>query len=604
MDTGTSANISMHYTEQGLTFLSKTKHFSCAQRAIFFFTLILSGLFLPAALHAANPDIDGKIVRSIRIEIGDIFYKDPVPSAYQFVNNIKPKTDPEIIQRELLFEEGSEITSFLVAESLRILWDLPYIRQIAIDTVVDGQYVDVVVRAHETWTLIPQFSFSSGDGRDRLAAGIADSNVLGQGNRFELLYREDDGTESFEAVWDDRRLLGSKYDLAVAVFDRDDGNRFFTRFEDPIRSLVDTEAWSSQLDTLDGIGRLYAAGDEDFVYRVDSIDTDFSVTFARGTAPMPVHRFSVGYRYQEHTFDEATLIDIDTIGLEPEDLNQDPARVPGNRRFSGPLLAYSFIEPDFIAMSHIDRFQRIQNFNLGDQFGVLVNFAPEALGSYDDTLLYSMNRSRGHQFSEGSFLRGELSASGRATESGFDNSLLEAELLFFNVLGPAHYGDWFLGQHTLAASLNIDYGNKFDGDRQLSLGADSGLRGYDARTFNGDKRFLLNLEDRIHLADDVFELLDIGTSFFMDIGGATYDSATRLLQDELYSNVGVGLVLGFPRSSGGRVLRFDIALPLRDGPDETARFELRLFVSGGQTFDGTLQSEDRSANRPSVAVGF
>jgi outer membrane protein assembly factor BamA len=553
--------------------------------------------------NSIRPNYDGKIIRKIRIHINDVFKKDAA-SFYQMANQLKINTSKEIISRELLFKKNERLNSFLIAESARVLRTLPFLREVSIVPVIDGDYVDIDVNVSDTWTLIPQVGYSSGDGRDRRTLGLAEGNLLGQGNRLETLYRTDDGVTSYEAVYDDRRLLGSDYDLVLGLFDKSDGNRYLFKFEDPFRSLVDDRAWTSQVESYTGLGRMYDDSEENFIYRTKSTAVDLSYTTTKGDPSVNLHRFSLGYRYRENQFFDASLKDIEDSGADTDYLEQDLGVLADNRRFSGPLLAYSNIEPEFVSMNYIDRFDLVQDFNLGDQFGLLMHLAPRALGSLEDTLLYGASRSKGFKFSPTSFLRAEVSAEGRASEEAMDSTLFTGEMLYYNVLGHKKLMGLNMGRHTLAGTFSLNYGHDLDADRQLSLGADTGLRGYRARTFNGDKRTLLSFEDRIHMVDDLFQLFSFGMNAFIDVGGATYESLPNLYQNELYSDVGVGLVVGFPRSSGSRVLRFDLAFPLRDYGENASAFQLRFIISGGQNFDSQLPSETINASRPSVAVGF
>jgi hypothetical protein len=130
------------------------------------------------------------------------------------------------------------------------------------------------------------------------------------------------------------------------------------------------------------------------------------------------------------------------------------------------------------------------------------------------------------------------------------------------------------------------------------------VRSYSAKTFTGSKRIGFNIEDRMHFVDDLFKIISVGGAVFFDAGGSTDRSYGRLLGDEIYSDVGVGLRLAFPRSSGGRVLRLDVAFPLSDGPDDSGRFEPLFIVGGGQLFGSSLRSESLGVERASVAVGF
>ena len=135
------------------------------------------------------------------------------------------------------------------------------------------------------------------------------------------------------------------------------------------------------------------------------------------------------------------------------------------------------------------------------------------------------------------------------------------------------------------------------------IGGDNAIRGYEARTFTGDKRVAINFEDRIHLAENVLRVVNIGAAFFFEVGGSTDQAIGELFTDSLYSDIGVGLRISFPRSSRARVLRFDLALPLRAGFD-TEVFEPRFLISGGQLFGADLRSEVIGNESAGVDIGF
>ena len=231
----------------------------------------------------------------------------------------------------------------------------------------------------------------------------------------------------------------------------------------------------------------------------------------------------------------------------------------------------------------------------------------EFLGSDQNTLLYSANRSWGWRYGVGTFLRAEAGFGGRLEErTGLADNLIRGELKFYHVLGSRELVGLPLGKHTLASAFFIDYGADIDRDRQFALGSDNALRGYKSRAFVGDKRLAINLEDRIHMVEDVFyRLLDIGAVIFADVGGASYSNFGELVSNELYADVGVGLRFSFPRSSGGqRVLRLDVAFPLRNGPDGSAAFEPRITFGTGQLFSARLRSEQLGVQNAAVGVGF
>jgi hemolysin activation/secretion protein len=136
------------------------------------------------------------------------------------------------------------------------------------------------------------------------------------------------------------------------------------------------------------------------------------------------------------------------------------------------------------------------------------------------------------------------------------------------------------------------------------LGSDNYLRGYEMNTFEGDKRMALNFEERAHIADDIFQLVSLGTAVFVDVGGATRDALSAIVTDDLYGDVGFGLRFCFPRASGGGIVRMDVAFPLRDGPDGSNAWDPRIVFAAGQLFGARLRSEIVGAENASSGIGF
>ena len=549
--------------------------------------------------------IEGLPIKKITITIKDIFDESNTGWLYQAGNKLKINTHEEVVRRELLFAEGDPAICFRLQETERILRTLGSLRKVNITATKEGDGVSVVVFVQDTWTFVPQISYSTGSGKQSSAIGISDSNLAGWGNRAELLYREDDGRNSLEGVYVDPRISGTDYNLITAYLDRNDGEIALASFGRPLRSLLDKDAWNIDIDHGNTISRFFDEGDESYIFRQKRNVSNARYTWVHGNPEIATQRYSLGYSYSDFRFYQATADDYNDVNLDPSQVSNDPDRVAENRRFSGPQVTYEHLEPFFVSKMYVDRFSLEQDFNLGPAFFFNTQVAPEMLGSLDDAVLFSSNFSIGKLLENEAFIRAEIGYSGRLqTAEGFVNNLPRAQVKYYNVLGLKRLGGLSLGHHTLAAAFSLDYGYKLDKDREFSLGADNALRGYTAHSFNGNRAMVLNIEDRVHIAEDIFKLLDVGAAGFIDVGGVTNSSIGSLIGDDLYGNVGIGLRLGFPRSSGGKVVRMDIAAPIRDGPDGTPSLEFRVIFAGGNLFDGYLRSEQVGAERANISVGF
>ena len=125
------------------------------------------------------------------------------------------------------------------------------------------------------------------------------------------------------------------------------------------------------------------------------------------------------------------------------------------------------------------------------------------------------------------------------------------------VSAAARYYKGFSG-HTVATRFSTTLGYDLDSSVQFKLGADSGLRGYPARQFTGDKRLLMNLEDRQFWGNiSIGPKIDIGSVVFVDAGNVWKEEEEIDLADLNWST-GFGVRLGFANLPGQPILRIDL----------------------------------------------
>jgi hypothetical protein len=583
------------------------------------FTRAHSAPHKDTSIPATSSTKTNKYIRTITIKIGEIF-EDGSGTLYNIANSTKVATKESVIRTELLFKEGEPFDPYLLRQTARNLRLQRYLRDIKVVPTFDGDAVDVVVSARDSWTLIPYLSYSAGTGQKNRGIGISEGNFLGGATRIDTRYQEQDSRKTYAVGMTDPQFLGTRHNFNAGFADRSDGQVYQGGIGLPFRHLLQRDAWSTEFARQNTIGRLYQGGDEEYIFRQHLDNFQLLYTFAgpgakaaeaddpytgiyKGQKVLSQH-YSVGWGYQADSFYQADAEDYSDLSLDPDEVSNDPSRLASNRRFNGPMVQYSNIQPEFISMNYIDRFDRVEDYNLGDESLFNLQFSPRQLGSLDNSFLFNANRSSGWRLDERTFLRGEIGGASRLDTDQFNNTLVRAEAKYYSVLGDYFVGDRFLGRHTIAAQFFADFGDDLDKDRQLLLGADNSLRGYETNTFEGDKRMALNLEERAHVADDVFQLVSIGTAVFLDVGGATRDALSAIVTDDLYGDVGFGLRFCFPRASGGGVVRMDIAFPMRDGPDGSKAWDPRIVFAAGQLFGVRLRSETVGAENASSGIGF
>ena len=572
-------------------------------RFYWFFLLLLCDV---ACVLAEEPlaSKQGPRIRSIQIKVNDVFEGQDLALFYRTANNIKPQTREHVIRRELLFKEGDVYDPFRIQESARFLRALPFLRQIFITPTFDGDQVDIIVSVQDTWTFVPFLSFSSGGGTKKESVGISESNLAGFGKRVEMLYANDEGRQKIEGVFEDRRLFGTYQNLTVGHFQRTDGDRTVVFYGRPFRSLVEPYSWSMEVESFDLVGRLFDKATESFIYRQRRDNVSGGFTFAEGTPTESVRRYTLGYEFSSDFFSTADASDYTDVNVDPNSVSHNPDLLAKNRRFSGPSVAFQRITPDFISLNYVDFFDRVEDFNLGSEFLARSTLALDAFGSFRNTLLLSANVSRGLRLGDSSFLRGRIGGSSRGDSHSFNNTIISSDVRYVNARGPKYIGDRYIGRFTDFASLEMDFGAGLDRDKQLFLGAFTGLRGYADRSFTGSQDITLTLEERVHLVDDLFRIVSLGSAVFVDTGGTSRHGFGDILDEQLRSDVGFGLRLGFPRSTGGGVIRIDVAFPTNDGVDGTQAWAPRLLITTGQGNTARLPNESTLNPGANVALKF
>jgi hemolysin activation/secretion protein len=116
------------------------------------------------------------------------------------------------------------------------------------------------------------------------------------------------------------------------------------------------------------------------------------------------------------------------------------------------------------------------------------------------------------------------------------------------------------------AGFSAGLGQDLDADHELTIGGDTGLRGYPLRYQAGSATALVTLEQRYFSRLRLWQLADVGAAVFFDVGRAWGESPMGPSENlGLLKDVGFGLRLGTSRSALGNVVHIDVAFPLDGG---------------------------------------
>lgn len=143
----------------------------------------------PIVKPLINNKSNGKIIRNVIIETLDPFGKsvtnearNPRNAFERFGNSIHLKTKNFTIRNLLLFRKNSVCDSLILKESERLIRSQRYVREVVITPIFlesTSDSIDVNVRVLDTWSLIPNGSYSSNQSSLRLT----ERNLFGLGHQ-------------------------------------------------------------------------------------------------------------------------------------------------------------------------------------------------------------------------------------------------------------------------------------------------------------------------------------------------------------------------------------------------------------------------------------
>ncbi len=508
----------------------------------------------PTAADAAAVDAmleqAGATIRAINLTVDNVF--DPSnpkedKALYRWANKVHVRTHDSVIESALLFQVGDRYEARVLDESARALRGRGYLADVKIgpesyDPVANTVAVDVRVR--DSWTLAPELKFSHRGGQSEWALGLDDKNLFGTGKQVQIIEKSLIDRDETLLSYGDPNLLGSRVRLNAGFTDASDGYRHALAVERPFYSLDTRWMLGGNLLNEQRVDPMYDLGEEIDEFGHDLKGFTMQGGWSRGFADGRVTRWLVGLTSTEDVFYPT----IDT---------PQPLLLPENRKLVYPWLGWQLLADDYREMSELNDIGRTEDVALGTSLFVSVGLADTSYGSDRDATLLRATFQEGWEPSPGRLLTLSAGASTRDEDEGLQNTIIDA---------AAHYYARNSETRLFAATLAFTATNNLDGESQVLLGGDNGLRGYPLRYQAGESRTLLSVEERFFTDFYPWRLFRVGYAAFLDMGRVSgTDPRASPSLGTLY-DVGFGLRLSSSRASGKSVVHIDLAFPLNGDP--------------------------------------
>lgn len=498
-------------------------------------------------------------VGTITIEPLDVYSPSEAAhgAVYRLADRLHIETRRAVIGQFLLFHEGDRYQPERLQETERNLRALGFLKSASVTASEphDG-VVDIRVVTQDAWSIAPETQAGSRGGMSTYGATISESNLLGLGKDVEIGWNKGVDRSQVAFNYNDPAFFAPYLRAHFGYAHTSDGyNRQFN-IRRPFFAFATPWAADVTFTSFRQNDRLYGDGLEVSRFQQNHRDFGASVGMAIDPNDQSANRLSAGFRSVDDDFTPVS----GHHGFET------------SREYRYLFLRFEHDQNEFLKLNFVNKDLRYEDFNIGQHYSAEAAVSPSALGVASTTELLRFRAADGFRIGDQAFVMPSVGVATRLN-SGYQNATATANVIYVNRKGGDDYPRTLIGHLAFASGWRMD--------REMQFFADglTGLRGYRAHTFAGDRAIVMNLEERFYLGREILQLASPGLVAFIDAGNATDDGFTSLMH--LKTDIGVGIRVGLPRTPKN-LLRVDLAYALNGDPLRRRRWLVSF--SSGQAF--------------------
>jgi len=451
----------------------------------------------------------------------------------------------------------------------------------------DNNLKNILVETWDNWSLTPTISYGRKGGVNTYSLGLKDRNLLGLGIDTQIQSFSNAQRSGYKLETSIPLFLKQNSEVKIVLSDNDDGKQTSLFVVKNFASLLTPYAYNVGFNS---------EKRNDTIFQNKQISTIFkhNITYRTASYAWLTKRFnsalknkddtlrlSLGLTQDQHLF--STINDQEI--LSPFNLNkknrttntiefnelaskitqQNGIALPKDRDFIYPWFNIEYIENDFKKLTNIHLVSQFEDFNFGWHVNAKLGIA-DGNKTNSAWALWRSNISKGFSINEKSltllnfYLASDLY---NDNENRFF-AKIEAELFY-------HLSDQW---NFYLANSTVFSDNQYI-EQPITLGGDSGMRGFPLQYQHGKNSFKVTSELRYYPHINVYKLFELAGTIFIDVGKASGNTLTANIDNGWIYSLGIGARIYSTHASLGRVVHIDLAKPFSDNP-ELGGFEIRL----------------------------
>lgn len=504
-------------------------------------SVILLALFLASPVVSGDKETptSGVIIDSVAIDNRNIYDLDDPQYRhwiFKLANKFNIKTKKSFIKRELLLREGDLYSDALAEETAHNLRALSHIWNAGVCLRQIDSVAVLQVTTSDRWSLVGGPSIKRSAGETTYQLGFEEANFLGYGQFVGVnVFIRDFDDDFYSLAYTYPRMLGTNLRFNGYRNTSPETGLSWIELSQPRLSLSQRFSFSFKFEHIDRRNDYYRNGE--IVARDDVAGYDFSGKVSqRWWGYHTKFMAALLYKYMD--------IDVSNRQLYADDVSVTFARDSLFHFVEGQL---GIEDIRYVKTRRINIFSRDEDVDLIS--GVYIKYG-RAWDRQEGGKLYDKFTLEAHldrywpphlfltDFERNEWFNGSVSFRKRQ-----DVSIK----YYYNGL------TWY----TPVAAIHHTRDIRQDRMRFLFVGGNAGIRGYPRNYRNGEKRLLINLEQRFFPGLRLVAH-DLGLAQFVDLGQSWSHGETLDFSDMNWS-VGVGIRIGAERIAREEALRIDLA---------------------------------------------
>lgn len=425
----------------------------------------------------------------------------------------------------------------------------------------DKDVEKITITTWDNWSLMPTVSFGRKGGMNTYSFGIKERNLLGLGIDTEIQSYQNIQRSGYKLRATIPLFQKQNTSVKLGFADNDDGQKHSLFLHKVFAGFHTKTAYHLGFNEESRNDTLFQNGQDQSMFAHDISFKEASYAWLNFNDDSRLLRYRLGITQNKNTFSDLSNEEISDLSSPPLTDVQ-----PADRDLLYPWLAFEYIEKDFRKLTNVHLITQIEDFNHGWQLSSRLGIGN---GNKDNSAwtVWRIRVRKGFNLHNNALLLLDLALANDIYQERDSRLLAKVSGEYFYQFNKS-WG-FYLSNNNVAST------NQYL-DQPVTMGGNTGLRGFPLQYQHGQNSIKVTSEIRYYPEINLFKLFDLAGVAFVDAGRTYGESTVRNIEEGWLGSAGLGLRLHSPHSAGNHpIIHIDFAFPQSENPDIN-RFEIRV----------------------------